>query len=87
MNPVSIGTVTVAVASPLDSAQRSARTLGSGLWWLTILLTVGVGALAWFIAGRALRPVEAIRSEVLAITSATMDRRVPVPPGPPARTS
>jgi len=75
------GPLTVAVASPLDSAQRSARTLGSGLWLLTILLTLGVGALAWFIAGRALRPVEAIRSEVLSITGATMDRRVPVPGG------
>ena len=75
------GTVTVAVASPLDSAQRSAETLGRGLWLLTALLTLGVGVLAWFIAGRALRPVEAIRSEVLAITSTTMHRRVPVPAG------
>ncbi len=48
---------------------------------LTALLTLGVGVLAWFIAGRALRPVEAIRSEVLAITSTTMHRRVPVPAG------
>jgi signal transduction histidine kinase len=75
------GTVTVAVASPLDSAQRSAQTLGRGLWLLTILLTFGVGALAWIIAGRALRPVEAIRSQVLSISGSTMDRRVPVPAG------
>jgi signal transduction histidine kinase len=75
------GPVTVAVASPLENAQRSAAAFGRGLWWLTAILTLGVGALAWFIAGRALRPVEAIRSEVLAISGATMHRRVPVPTG------
>jgi signal transduction histidine kinase len=75
------GPVTVAVASPLDSAQRSADELGNGLWLLTAFLTVFVGALAWVIAGRALRPVEAIRTEVLAISGETMDRRVPVPAG------
>jgi signal transduction histidine kinase len=33
----------------------------------------------WVLVGRALRPVEAIRVQVDAITGATMDRRVPVP--------
>jgi signal transduction histidine kinase len=75
------GPVTVAVASPLDSAQRSAETLGRGLWLLTVVLTLGVGVLAWVIAGRALRPVENIRTEVLAISGTTMHRRVPVPDG------
>jgi signal transduction histidine kinase len=75
------GTVTVAVASPLSSAQRSAATLGHSLWWLTAFLTLAVGILAWVIADRALRPVENIRTEVLSITGATMDRRVPVPTG------
>jgi signal transduction histidine kinase len=75
------GPVTVAVASPLENAQRSAAAFGRGLWWLTAFLTLGVGVLAWFIAGRALRPVESIRSEVLAISGATMHRRVPVPAG------
>jgi signal transduction histidine kinase len=75
------GPVTVAVASSLDSAQRSAETLGRGLWWLTAFLTLAVGVLAWVIAGRALRPVEAIRSEVLAISGTTMYRRVPIPAG------
>jgi signal transduction histidine kinase len=75
------GLLTVAVASPLDSAQRSADELGNGLWLLTAFLTLLVGALAWVIAGRALRPVEAIRTEVLAISGTTMHRRVPVPPG------
>ena len=48
---------------------------------LTAFLTVLVGVLAWVIAGRALRPVEAIRTEVLAISGETMHRRVPVPAG------
>ena len=69
------------VASPLDSAQRSADELGNGLWLLTAFLTVLVGVLAWVIVGRALRPVEAIRTEVLAISGETMHRRVPVPAG------
>jgi signal transduction histidine kinase len=75
------GPITVAVASPLSSAQRSADELGNGLWLLTAFLTVLVGVLAWVIAGRALRPVEAIRTEVLSITETTMHRRVPVPAG------
>jgi signal transduction histidine kinase len=75
------GPVTVVVASPLASAQRSAATLGHSLWWLTAFLTLAVGVLAWVIADRALRPVENIRTEVLSITGATMDRRVPVPAG------
>ena len=77
----SAGPLTVAVASPLESAQRSADELGNGLWLLTAFLTLLVGALAWVIAGRALRPVEAIRTEVLSISGTTMHRRVPVPAG------
>ena len=75
------GPLTVAVASPLESAQRSADELGNGLWLLTAFLTLWSGALAWVIAGRALRPVEAIRTEVLSISGTTMHRRVPVPAG------
>src|SRR5204863_8167972 len=33
----------------------------------------------WWLTGRALRPVEAIRSEAAAITASTMHRRVPEP--------
>ncbi len=44
------------------------------------VLVGAAGLLAWLLAGRALRPVEAIRAEVEAITASTLDRRVPVPP-------
>lgn len=42
-------------------------------------LVVVVGILAWVLAGRALRPVEAIRVEAAAIGDDTLHRRVPVP--------
>jgi signal transduction histidine kinase len=43
-------------------------------------LLVGlVAALTWWLAGRALRPVEAIRAEAAAITASTIHRRVPEP--------
>ncbi len=38
-----------------------------------------MGVLAWYLAGRALRPVEAIRAEAASITHTTIHRRVPVP--------
>ena len=42
-------------------------------------LVLLVGVLAWVMAGRALRPVEAIRAEAASITGTTIHRRVPVP--------
>lgn len=44
------------------------------------VLVGAAGAVAWVLAGRALRPVEGIRTEVESITGSTLDRRVPVPP-------
>ena len=40
---------------------------------------VMLAALVWWLTGRTLRPVEAIRHEMAAITATTLDRRVPVP--------
>lgn len=47
---------------------------------LPVLLAI-VGVTTWWLAGRALAPVEAIRTEVDDITAASLDRRVAVPPG------
>ncbi|MFF4951392.1 ATP-binding protein [Streptomyces chattanoogensis] len=54
------------------------------VYWIT--LTSGVplvglltGLLVHFTADRSLRPVEAIRSQLEAITTSSLDRRVPVP--------
>ncbi|MFQ5948139.1 MAG: ATP-binding protein [Acidimicrobiia bacterium] len=38
-----------------------------------------VAATTWFLTGRALRPVERMRSEVIQISAADLDRRLPVP--------
>jgi len=43
------------------------------------LLVLVVAAVTWWITGRALRPVEAIRGEVEVISSSALDRRVPEP--------
>ena len=43
------------------------------------LLVLVVAGVTWWITGRALQPVESIRSEVEAISAAGLDRRVPEP--------
>ena len=67
-------------------AQRSLAEVDDTTGNITDALLIGVpilvllvGALAWYLAGRALRPVEAIRAEAAAITGSTMHRRVPEP--------
>jgi signal transduction histidine kinase len=69
----------VSVTSPLDGVRRSVDTVASTLWAGIPLLVAGVGLLIWFLVGRALRPVESIRTEVEDITHTTMHRRVPEP--------
>jgi signal transduction histidine kinase len=67
-------------------AQRSLAEVDDTINSITDALLIGfpalvllVGLLTWYLAGRALRPVEAIRSEAAAITGSTIHRRVPVP--------
>jgi signal transduction histidine kinase len=76
---VSSGQVTIAIATPLTDVRRSVDTLANSLWVGTPGLIVLLGVVVWVLVGRALRPVEAIRAQVDAITGTTMDRRVPVP--------
>ena len=75
------GRYTIAVASPLDAVRRSVDTVADVLWFATPALVALVALLAWFLTGRALQPVEALRAEVDEITHTTMHRRVAVPPG------
>lgn len=72
-------TITLVVAASLESTDRSITALRRKLWVVTPMLIALVAALAWVLVGRALRPVEAIRSQVAAISGSTIDRRVPVP--------
>jgi signal transduction histidine kinase len=71
------GVFTVYVAGSLepvaDSAESLVRLLLIGLPVLLIL----VGATTWVVVGRALRPVESIRSEVESIGAQDLHRRVP----------
>jgi signal transduction histidine kinase len=74
-----IGQVALLAASPFDGVSRSVDSVQEGLLVAFPLLMAAVGVLAWFLTGRSLRPVEAIRSQVEAISGTTLDRRVPVP--------
>ena len=77
----SSGTLTVIVARNLDTVDESTRVV-TGLLGVGIpLLLVVVALTMWRVVGRALAPVEAIRSEVDEISAAALHRRVPKPPG------
>ncbi len=70
---------TVVVGRTLEPVEESAgAVIGSMLFGIP-LLTIVVGAVTWVVVGRALAPVEAIRSEVQTISGDRLDRRVPVP--------
>jgi signal transduction histidine kinase len=75
------GPFVVHVAAPTDDIRDSTalltRSLAVALPAATLLLAVVV----WWLVGRTLRPVEAIRREVAAIGATGLDRRVPVPAG------
>ena len=68
------------------TSQRSLAEVDNTINSITDALIIGfpalvllVGLLTWYLAGRALRPVEAIRAEAASITGNTIHRRVPVP--------
>lgn len=73
------GDYTVVAMSPLDEVERSVDALVGVLRFALPGLVLAVGGVAWLVAGRALRPVEAIRAEVEAVRGSTIHRRVPEP--------
>ncbi len=74
------GRVTVYAGDSLETAKDATQHLAT-LLGIGLPLLVGIVALTtWRVTGRALRPVEAIRSEVAAIGQADLHRRVPEPP-------
>jgi signal transduction histidine kinase len=75
------GPVKLVASSPLTEVRHSIDVLARVLYIAIPLLVLLVGAVAWFLVGRALRPVDAIRSQVEDISHTTLDRRVPVPAG------
>ncbi|MCJ7671791.1 MAG: HAMP domain-containing histidine kinase, partial [Acidimicrobiia bacterium] len=67
-------------------AENSLAEVDSTVDSITGALVIGVpmliallAGLTWWLTGRALRPVEAIRAEAAAITGSTIHRRVPEP--------
>jgi signal transduction histidine kinase len=79
--PVAVagGNFFVVGMASLSEVRRSVRTLWSGLRLGIPLVVLAVALVAWFLAGRALRPVEAMRREVESISATTLQRRVRQP--------
>lgn len=71
--------LTIHVAEALDEVEESVSVLRVTLALLLPALLVLVAALVWTVVGRALRPVDAIRSEVARISGSALNRRVPEP--------
>ena len=69
--------------SSRSSRRRSVNNTVDSVTNVLLFAVPGMIALvalaAWYFTGRALKPVEAIRSEAESITGATIDRRVPEP--------
>lgn len=74
------GQMTLHVLESTDDLDEIVQTL---VWRLSVSLPIVLGLLVglmWWLVGRALRPVEAIRREVADISGRDLDRRVPEPP-------
>ncbi|MEM9034739.1 MAG: ATP-binding protein [Actinomycetota bacterium] len=67
------------VADDLSDTDEAIRRLVGALVVSIPALVAVMGGLIWFVTGRALRPVDALRREVDAITVADLGRRVDVP--------
>ncbi|RKE20140.1 cell wall metabolism sensor histidine kinase WalK [Streptomyces sp. TLI_171] len=73
------GKLTVYAGTSLREVEAAGRTTAAALAVGLPLLVLLVAVVTWRVTGRALRPVEAIRSEVAEITGHDLHRRVPVP--------
>lgn len=67
-------------AAPLTAVETATGTLLFFLLWGVPLLIVVAGVTTYLFSGRALRPVEAMRGQVAAMTEKDLGQRVPVPP-------
>jgi len=71
--------VRIVVGTPLDDLEHIQDTLVQSLLIALPALLALIAALIWTVVGRALHPVEAIRSRVDEIGARQLDQRVPVP--------
>lgn len=73
------GDIVLGAAAPLDAIRESTEVITRLFWFVLPALLAVVAAAAWWITGRALRPVDAITRRVQEITSSTLHERVPEP--------
>jgi len=73
------GTITLVAQRSLAEVDSTVENVTHTLLFGVPLLVLLFGLATWWLAGRALRPVEAIRVEAAAITGSTIHRRVPEP--------
>jgi signal transduction histidine kinase len=71
----------VIAAADLEDVEESVDALARSLSVAVPLTAATLAVLLWFVVGRTLRPVEAIRAEVAAIGGRDLHRRVPEPAG------
>lgn len=71
--------LTVIVGRSLEDVDTTIRVVTSWLLLATPTLVLLVAAVTWTVVGRALKPVDAIRSEVADIGGSDLHRRVPTP--------
>jgi signal transduction histidine kinase len=74
------GPVTIYVATNLEPADETLAFVRRSLLVAAPLLLGLVAAMTWITVGRALHPVEGIRTRVAHLSSKDLDQRVPVPP-------
>ena len=69
----------VVIGENIDDLRDSINALRAVLLTLFPLAVVAIAAMVWWLVGRTLRPVEAIRREVTRIDLDQLDQRVPTP--------
>lgn len=73
------GEVTIYVVASLEPADEATAQLRQALVFGLPLLLGLVGLAAWYVVGRALRPIDDIRAQVDEISERSLGTRVPVP--------
>jgi signal transduction histidine kinase len=74
-----VGDLVLVAQRSFDEVNSTINNLKTILFVAVPLLVLLVGYAVWYFTGRALRPVEAIRTEAEEITGTTIHRRVPEP--------
>lgn len=69
----------VLVSSAQAPTHEAVSTTAIIMLALSPVILLLVAAITWWLVGRALRPVEAIRDQVARLTATRLDERVPVP--------